>query len=62
MNKADFKKLVKPINMLIGYAQSAEDAYHSDNIKEWSARLVHLANTAEEAWDDVVLNISTDEK
>lgn len=59
MNEADFKKLVGPINMLIGYAQSAEDAYHSDNIKEWGTRLVALANAAEKAWDEVVINIST---
>lgn len=59
MKDSDFIKLVGPINLLIGYAQTAENLTPETNLKRWGARLVQLANVAEKVWDEAIKTDST---
>lgn len=64
MNNKDFNRLVKPVNMLIGYASSATSLTEKNiNIEGWQRRLVELAGALAKAWDEVSKSDdSTDEK
>lgn len=53
MNDKDFKRLVGPLNMLIGYAKSAEYINKESDLDKWTARLIEHANNAGKAWDEV---------
>ena len=53
MNDKEFFKLVQPINMLIGYAQSASDLTPESDLKGWSKRIIELADNAHKAWQSV---------
>lgn len=62
MNNEDFKKLVGPLNMLIGFANSAKHLTVESSLEAWAARIGELSDNLSDAWDDVMANESTDEK
>lgn len=63
MNQKDFNKLVGPVNMLIGYASTANILSDNIDIKAWQDRIVELAASLAKAWDEISKSDdSTDEK
>jgi hypothetical protein len=61
MKDAEFMHLVEPVNMLIGYCQSASDITSESNLKGWSKRLMELAEKLKVAWEEVALTEQGDE-
>ncbi len=55
MNDKEFKRLVRPVNELVGYARSAQSITPESDLEGWRNQLVTLAQNLANAWDDVAV-------